>query len=96
LRAREHAASCVLVSALHDRELNGLELTASVASEMERGRVALILTAESITVAERRLLERLGPVQILLKPASDFDVGSALSRAGEIVRARSGLAAVAT
>lgn len=81
LQLRDDSMPVILVSSLHDRALNGLELVASLSEELSDGRMAVVLTTSEITEAERRLLSRLGATQVVVKSIGPVETEAVLSRA---------------
>lgn len=77
----EQGNPVLLISNLHDRSFNGLELAATLGHALDEQRAALILTADHVSPAEAGLLQRLGAVQVVRKPLVEGEMLAALQSA---------------
>jgi serine/threonine protein kinase len=72
------APPLLLIAPLHDPDLNGLELSATLWGDETLHRVRVVLTAERITPAERAMLAEMGVSRVLVRPVASDDLRSLL------------------
>ncbi len=71
----------IMLAALNDSRLNGLELVAVMRGDERLRHVQIILTVERITAQDKTLLEKMGVLRTLLKVDDSDEIGSAIHAA---------------
>jgi serine/threonine protein kinase len=77
--AREHAP-LVLVAAVEDPDLPGLELAAEVASDPRLKPIRLLMSAPSLSEGDRQLFQQLGVFDVLPEPSSREELVKTIRR----------------